>query len=134
MHVDDAAASPAFARFWAERHLCSLASPRRDGSIHLVPVGATWDAEAGLVRIIASGSSFKARNLARNPGARVSVGQVDGRWWSTVEGTATVSSDPDRVAEAVRRYAERYRQPRENPERVVIEIAVDRVLGSLPTD
>ncbi len=37
--------------------------------------------------------------------------------------------DPERVAEAVRRYALRYRQPAENPRRVVVEIAVDRVLG-----
>ena len=36
-----------------------------------------------------------------------------------------------RIAEAERRYAQRYRQPRENPERVVIEIAVDRLLGSV---
>jgi hypothetical protein len=41
-----------------------------------------------------------------------------------------VSDDPERVAEAVRRYAERYRQPRENPERVVIEITVTKVLGN----
>ena len=40
-----------------------------------------------------------------------------------------MSDDPERVAEAVRRYALRYRQPAENPRRVVIEIAVDRVLG-----
>jgi hypothetical protein len=40
-----------------------------------------------------------------------------------------VSDDPERVAEAVRRYALRYRQPSENPHRVVVEIAVDRVLG-----
>jgi hypothetical protein len=34
----------------------------------------------------------------------------------------------DRDAEA--RYAQRYRRPRENPARVVLEIAVDRVLGN----
>jgi hypothetical protein len=36
------------------------------------------------------------------------------------------------VADAVRRYGERYRQPSTNPQRVVLEIAVDRVLGSVP--
>ena len=34
------------------------------------------------------------------------------------------------VRDAEARYAVRYRQPRENPKRVVIEIAVRRVLGS----
>jgi hypothetical protein len=34
------------------------------------------------------------------------------------------------VAEAVARYAERYRTPRENPHRVVIEITVRSVLAS----
>jgi hypothetical protein len=41
-----------------------------------------------------------------------------------------VSADPDDVATAVARYALRYRQPRENPLRVAIEISVTRVLGS----
>ena len=56
--------------------------------------------------------------------------QVDGRRWSTLEGRAVVSDDPARVEEAVRRYAKRYREPRENPRRVVIEITVTKVLGN----
>lgn len=39
-------------------------------------------------------------------------------------------SDPASVAEGVERYTARYRQPRENPTRVVIEIHVERVMGS----
>ena len=120
-----------FEEFWRERRLCMLASPRPDGSIHQVPVGATFDAERRLVRVITSGSSYKARNLLAHPGSLVAVSQVEGRWWCTVEGRATVSDDPDRVAEAVRRYAERYREPRANPERVVIEVEVARVLGNV---
>lgn len=108
-----------------------LASPRPDGSIHQVPVGATYDAERQLVRVITSGSSYKARNLRAHPGSRVAISQVEGRWWSTIEGPATVSDDPERVAEAVRRYAVRYRQPRPNPDRVVIEVAVQRILGNV---
>ena len=49
--------------------------------------------------------------------------------WLALEGVPTVSDDPDRVAEAVRRYGSRYRVPGVNPARVVNEIAVDRVLG-----
>jgi hypothetical protein len=41
-----------------------------------------------------------------------------------------VRVDPPAVAVAVAGYAVRYRQPRENPARVAIEIAVDRILGS----
>jgi hypothetical protein len=57
------------------------------------------------------------------------VCQVDGRHWSTLEGIAVVRDDQDSVAEAERRYALRYRQPRPNPERVVIEISVRRSMG-----
>jgi hypothetical protein len=60
---------------------------------------------------------------------RVAVCQVDRARWATLEGVATVSEDPVAVAEAVRRYADRYRQPKPNPERVVIEIALDRAMG-----
>lgn len=120
-----------FVEFWGEHRLCMLASPRPDGSIHQVPVGATYDAGSNLVRVICDGGSFKARNLAAHPGARVSVSQVEGRRWCTVEGSAVVSDDPERVAEAVRRYAERYREPRPNPNRVVIEITVEKVLGNV---
>jgi F420H(2)-dependent biliverdin reductase len=41
-----------------------------------------------------------------------------------------VRNDPPAVADAVERYARRYRQPRDNPQRVVLEIAVDRILGN----
>ena len=61
----------------------------------------------------------------------MAVCQVDGRRWTTLEGTATLREDPDSVADAVQRYAARYRQPRVNPARVVLEIAVDRVLGNV---
>jgi hypothetical protein len=40
-----------------------------------------------------------------------------------------VTDDPDRVAEAVRRYAARYRTPGDRADRVAIEIAVDRITG-----
>lgn len=119
------------ADFWRERHLCFLATPRADGSPHLVPVGATLDLEAGLARVITSAASHKVRLVRRaGPEAVVAVGQVDGRRWCTLEGHAVVRDDPEAVAEAVRRYAERYRQPRPNPERVVIEIAITRALGN----
>jgi PPOX class probable F420-dependent enzyme len=113
--------------FLDERHLATLTTLRPDGSPHVVPVGFTYDPATGTARVITSGTSAKARN-ARH-GTRVALCQVDGRRWLTLEGTATVREDAASVADAVRRYAQRYRQPRENPARVVLEISVDRVLG-----
>ncbi|MER7676752.1 MULTISPECIES: pyridoxamine 5'-phosphate oxidase family protein [unclassified Streptomyces] len=123
---------PAYLAFWRERHLCTLTTLRADGSPHVVPVGVTYDPEAGLARVITRGSSAKAKHVtaAGAEGARVAVCQVDGRRWATLEGRATVSADPSRVAEAERRYAERYgRTPSPNPARVVIEISLTSALG-----
>lgn len=124
---------PEFLEFWRERRLATLSTVRPDGTPHTVPVGVTLDAEAGLARVITSGDSHKARQvLAAGPaGAAVSLCQVEGRRWSTLEGRAIVRTDADSVAEAERRYAERYRQPRVNPRRVVVEIVVSRVMGNL---
>ena len=44
-----------------------------------------------------------------------------------------VRDDAESVADAVARYAVRYRQPRVNPARVVLEISVDRILGNALT-
>jgi PPOX class probable F420-dependent enzyme len=114
--------------FLVERHLATLTTLRPDGTPHVVAVGFTWDADAGLVRVITSGTSRKVAHV-RAGSARAVVAQVDGPRWLALEGVPVVSDEPDRVAEAVRRYASRYRQPGVNPARVVIEIAVDRVLG-----
>ena len=121
--------SPAALDFVTARHLATLTTLRPDGSPHVVPVGFTWDPEALVVRVITSGTSRKARNAAA--GGRAVVCQVDGRYWLSFEGTARVLTDPESVADAERRYAARYRVPRANPERVVVEIAVDRVLGNV---
>jgi PPOX class probable F420-dependent enzyme len=121
--------SPAALDFVTARHLATLTTLRPDGSPHVVPVGFTWDADALVVRVITSGTSRKARNAAA--GGRAVVCQVDGRYWLSFEGTARVLTDAESVADAERRYAARYRVPRENPERVVVEITVDRVLGNV---
>jgi PPOX class probable F420-dependent enzyme len=113
--------------FLAERHLATLTTLRPDGTPHVVPVGFTWDPETGLARVITSAASQKVGHVAA--GSRVALCQVDGGRWLTLEGRADITGDPERVAEAVRRYAVRYRQPGPNPERVAIEVTVDRVLG-----
>ena len=129
MSTPPAELSAAALEFVTVRHLATLTTLRPDGSPHVVPVGFTWDPEALVARVITSGTSRKARNAAA--GTRAVLCQVDGRHWLSLEGTARVLDDRASVAEAVQRYAARYRVPRENPERVVIEIAVDRVLGNV---
>ena len=132
MSLDPAALPRDVVAFVTERHLATLTTLRPGGTPHVVPVGFTWDADAGLVRIITFAPSRKVRNLTAQPEQappRAVVCQVDGRRWLSLEGPATVTDDSGRVAEAVRRYAQRYRQPGERADRVAIEIAVDRVLG-----
>ncbi|QGN57804.1 PPOX class F420-dependent oxidoreductase [Nostocoides sp. HKS02] len=121
--------SPAALEFVATRHLATLTTLRPDGSPHVVPVGFTWDAEHGIARVITSGSSRKARNAAL--GGRAVLCQVDGRSWLSLEGTTRVLTDSESVSDAEQRYAARYRVPRANPQRVVVELTVDRVLGNL---
>ena len=118
--------NPELLEFWTERHLCTLTTLRRDGSPHVVAVGATLDVPAGLVRVISSRGSAHVRHVLGGQD-RVAICQVDGPRWTTIEGIASVSSQ---VTEAELRYAARYRIPRPNPERVAIEVKVTRVLGS----
>jgi F420H(2)-dependent biliverdin reductase len=127
------ALSDAFVAFWAERHLCTLTTIRADGTPHVVPVGVTVDVSSGVARVITSGESAKARQVraAGAAGTPVAVCQVDGGRWSTLEGIAVLRDDSESVRDAERRYAQRYRVPRVNPKRVVLEIAVSRVLGSI---
>jgi PPOX class probable F420-dependent enzyme len=113
--------------FLAERHLATLTTLRPDGSPHVVPVGFGYDHGTATVRIITFGSSRKARHAAA--GGRAAVCQVDGGRWLTLEGAVRLVTDADGVAAAVAAYAARYRQPGQRPDRVAIEIAVDRVLG-----
>jgi PPOX class probable F420-dependent enzyme len=120
---------PGVVAFFTERHLATLTTLRADGTPHVVPVGVTFDPATGTARVITSGTSAKARHV-RAGQSRVAVCQVDGRRWATLEGTAVVRDDADAVADAEARYAQRYRVPRENPARVVLEISVDRVLGN----
>ncbi|MCX4779916.1 pyridoxamine 5'-phosphate oxidase family protein [Streptomyces sp. NBC_01264] len=127
--------TPDYLAFWRERHICTLTTHRPDGSPHVVPVGVTYDPQAGLARVISNKHSKKVRNVLASQGdprggARVAVCQLEGRRWATLEGRAVVRDDEASVAEAVRLYAERYgRTPSPNPDRVVVEISLDRAMG-----
>ena len=113
-----------------ERHLASCTTLRPDGSPHVTAVGVTYEEDRALARVITGAGSRKVAHLRAAGGrGRVALCQVDGRRWLTLEGWARVSDDPAEVAEAEARYAARYQAPRPNPERVVLLVEVNRVLG-----
>jgi PPOX class probable F420-dependent enzyme len=120
--------------FVRERHLATLTTLRPDGTPHVVPIAFTWDPERGAALMTTQDGSAKVRNvehhLARGRPARGALCQVDGGRWLTLEGTLTVSRDPADVADAERRHAVRHPALEPDPARVVLRLAVDRVMGS----
>ena len=130
-HFDPGTEDPALQAFLTQRHLATLTTLRPDGTPHVVPVGFTYEPARRLARVITFAPSRKARNVVAAPGGPTSLCQLDGARWVTIEGAAFVRDDPEAVAEAVRRYAARYRPPKARSDRVVIELEVHRILGSL---
>jgi len=118
--------SPEAHEFLREYHLATLSTLDATGAPHVVAVGFTY--RDGIARVITSGGTQKTVNVGRD--GRVALSQVDGRRWLTLRGTAVVATDAESVRTGVELYAARYRQPQENPRRVVIEVAVESVLGS----
>jgi F420H(2)-dependent biliverdin reductase len=132
MALDPRDPGPAYLAFWRERHVCTLTTPRPDGTPHVVPVGVTYDPAAGIARIITNKHSRKVAHIqAAGPsGAPVAVCQFAGKRWATLEGRAVIRTEKELIEDAVRRYAERYeRTPSPNPDRVLIEITLTRALG-----
>ncbi|MEU2505079.1 TIGR03618 family F420-dependent PPOX class oxidoreductase [Streptomyces sp. NPDC007863] len=132
MATDPRNPADSYIGFWREYHMCTLTTPRPDGTPHVVAVGVTYDPEHGLARVITNKHSRKVANVlaAGAEGARVAVCQVDKGRWATLEGVARIRTEEAEVADAVARYAERYgRVPTPNPDRVVIEIALTRAMG-----
>lgn len=119
--------TPAEIEFLTRRHLGTLTTIRRDGSPHVVAIAFTFDPAESTVSIICSDATQKIANVESN--GRGAVCQVEGIRWLSLEGTATVTRDPTRIAVAVDAFERRYRPTSPNPDRVAIEILVDRVLG-----
>ena len=114
--------------FLTERHLAMLTTLRPDNTPHVVAVGFTFDPKTHIARVITTGGSQKAVNAER--GGVAVLSQVDGARWLSLEGRASVNREADAVRDAELRYAQRYRTPRVNPRRVLIEVQIERVLGS----
>ena len=130
MKLDPSALSEAAATFLTERHLATLTTVKRSGALHVVPVGFTFDSATQTARVITSGDTVKARNAGR-PGATAALCSVDGARWITLSGPVRVEAGAEAVADAERRYAQRYRPPRINPKRIVVIMIVTSVSASV---
>jgi PPOX class probable F420-dependent enzyme len=131
MALDPAQLSDEVLAFLAEYHLATLTTLREDLSPHVVAVGFSYDADQQVARVITWAGSLKARNAERMQagGQRAAVCQVDGGRWLSLEGPVRLVTDPAGVQAGVDGYTGRYRAPKERDDRVVIEIAVERILG-----
>lgn len=117
--------------FLREYHLATLSIVKADGTPHVTPIGFTYEPERSIARVITWAGSWKAKHVSSLGVAPAAICSVDGRRWLTLAGSARITDDPDAVAEAVRRYAARYRQPKERADRVVIELAVASIVGNM---
>jgi hypothetical protein len=81
-----------------------------------------------VARVITGGGTQKTVNIEADE--RATLSQYDGARWLSLQGRGRIETSPEEVQLGVELYAARYRQPRVNPERVVIVIEVDNVLGS----
>lgn len=115
--------------FCSEYHLATLTIVRGDGRPHVTAVGFTYEPERALARVITWRDSWKAKHVEALGTAEAAVCMVDGGRWLTFSGQATVTDDADAVQQGVERYAARYRQPKERDDRVVIELAVTKIVG-----
>ena len=130
MKFDPAALPEAAADFLTERHLATLTTVTSSGALHVVPVGFTFDSATQTARVITSGDTVKARNASRL-GATAALCSVDGARWITLSGPVRMEAGAEAVADAERRYAERYRPPRINPKRIVVIMTVTSVSASV---
>ena len=122
--------SPDALRFLSERHLATLSLVDADGTLHVTPVGFTWDNETQIARVITFAASKKVRLIEANGSVVAALSQVDGGRWFTLHGTATVTADAAVNADAERRYASRYRPPGDRGvDRRTVEVAVQKIVG-----
>ncbi len=131
MAVEPAHLTEEMLTFLSERHLATLSLAAPSG-LHVTPVGFTYDEETMCARIITFATARKVRLIEQQQdvGLEAAVCQVDGGRWMTLHGTATVTADAATNADAERRYADRYRPPKDRgADRRTIEIVVTRILG-----
>jgi PPOX class probable F420-dependent enzyme len=115
--------------FLAEYHLATLTVVKPDGTPHVTAVGFTYEPQTRTARVITWADSWKTKHIDSQESAPAAICTVDGARWLTFSGSATVTDEATAVVEGVRRYAVRYRQPKDRDDRVVIELAVTKIVG-----
>jgi PPOX class probable F420-dependent enzyme len=106
----DMSRAEALAFLAVDGRTAKLATVRRDGSPDVVPVWFGLDGDA--VVFTCQSSSVKARNLARDPRAALSVDdEAFPHAFVTVRGTAELVTRPPGFAEWAARIAGRYTDP-----------------------
>jgi|SRR5581483_12106064 len=94
---------------WLKEHrLCVFATGRKDGSPQQSLIGYQFDGKEFLLG--GQASSYKMKNLARNPGASLAI--IDGRGVVLVYGKATIVEDEAEMAKLQERFGPRAAPPR----------------------
>lgn len=119
MPLDRAAA---LTRFGGAR-VASLATTRRSGGPHLVPVTFALDGETVLTMIDSKPKTTTAlkrlANIAATPSVSLLAHHYDENWkqlwWVRIDGEATVSDDPPILSQSRRLLQEKYPQYQDRP-------------------
>jgi PPOX class probable F420-dependent enzyme len=101
-------ATPEVTQFLREHRLCVFATGRKDGSPQQSYIGYQFDGTQFLLG--GQATSFKMRNLRRNPGCSLVV--PDGRGFLLVYGTAQLIEDEAEMAKLLERFGPRAAPPR----------------------
>jgi len=94
---------------WLKDHrLCVFATGRKDGSPQQSLIGYQFDGKQFLLG--GQATSYKMKNLARNPGASLAI--IDGRGFVLVYGKAELVEDEAEMAKLQERFGVRAAPPR----------------------
>jgi PPOX class probable F420-dependent enzyme len=95
-------------QFLKDHTLCVFATGRKDGSPQQSYIGYQYDGKQFLLG--GQATSFKMKNLARNPGCSLVV--TEGRGYVVVYGTAELIEDEGEMAKLQERFGPRAAPPR----------------------
>jgi PPOX class probable F420-dependent enzyme len=95
-------------KFLQDHRLCVFATGRKDGSPQQSYIGYQYDGAQFLLG--GQATSFKMKNLARNPGCSMVI--TDGRGFVLVYGTAQLVEDEAEMAKLQERFGPRGGPPR----------------------